>query len=464
MVRRFTKTRFAAFLMRLTRDIFTAPSQQSFMALALGWTFAMGRHTIATYLWRSAATSLKHFTRFYIFLGAPFHGAQDKLFDRVIQLAVRHMPEEEPIRVYFDETTCKKSGRHIEGTSRYRNGAGSARQEYRTLFGLNFVLGILRLPLTAWPSNEAYVSLPVGLRLYLKKSEAEQLNRSYHSRSELARQILDRVAEQVGPNQTVLSVQDGDYSTKTFLRGLPENVEVVGRLPIDSKLYEAPSERPPGKPGPQPRKGELIGSAKTLAQKDDSFQPHPNEEGAEVHVTCGIWDSVLPEVLLRVVVVRRPEEDASKKKLEAFFTTRCSKDEASEEPAAAGSALAAEGILREYGGRWSVEIVIREAKQFGGLGQDRCRRLHRIEGVNAFRLFMLAATRLHFAKQIAGHGELDLTPQRPWYKEKEVPSGRDVLWACREELLAEGITPTVGFKHTARVSHRKPTAMRSRAA
>ena len=47
----------------------------------------------------------------------------------------------------------KKPAPHIEGLARYRNGAGSARQEYRTLRGVNFVLGIMHIPLTAlaWP-------------------------------------------------------------------------------------------------------------------------------------------------------------------------------------------------------------------------------------------------------------------------------------------------------------------------
>ncbi len=47
----------------------------------------------------------------------------------------------------------KKAGRHIEGSDRYRNGAGSARQEYRTLHGLHFVLGIMRIPLKRWPGH-----------------------------------------------------------------------------------------------------------------------------------------------------------------------------------------------------------------------------------------------------------------------------------------------------------------------
>jgi hypothetical protein len=62
-------------------------------------------------------------------------------------LAAQFVPAGAVIRVSFDDTTKKKAGTPIEGLARYRNGAGSARQEYRTLLGLHFVVGIMRLPL-----------------------------------------------------------------------------------------------------------------------------------------------------------------------------------------------------------------------------------------------------------------------------------------------------------------------------
>ena len=331
MVDRFTRTRFATFLTDLVDGIFTKPSRQNFLTLALGWTFALGRHTIATYLWRAGATALKHFTRYYVFFGAPFYSNQDPLFRRVVRLAASHIPGGEPIRVIFDETTCKKSGSKIEGACRYRNGAGTARQEWRTLYGVNFVIGIMRIRLQPWPKS--FLSVPIGLRLYLRKKEAARLDCPYRSRSELAGEMLERVSEEVGPERTVVSIQDGNYSTKEFLRGLPENVEVVGRLPIDSKLYEPPEQPPPGTRGRKPRKGALIGSAKTLLAEENpseenpaeesAWHSHPTEDGVWIRRVRGIWDSVLPKVMLEAVVVYRPglDSNSTKKKLEAFFTT-----------------------------------------------------------------------------------------------------------------------------------------------
>jgi hypothetical protein len=442
-VHQFYRSSFGSFLDELFQGIFTKPSHQNFLLLSLGFVFAFTRHTVASYLWRAGATTFKHFTRFYVFFGAPCYRSLDRLFARVIEAAAGHVPEDEPLRVRFDATTSKKTGRKIEGASTYRNGAGSARQEWRTLWGLNFVVGEMRIRLAAWP--EAFVSVPIGLRLYLKQKHAQELGRPYYSRSELARQLLDPLCRLVGARRTVLSVQDGDYATKAFLRGLPENARVVGRLPIDSPLYARPAPKGPGQPGPQAKQGPRLGNAKELAEaaSPQAWQAHPEEDGVEVLVVEGFWHTVMPGVWLRVAVVRRPPEKATKQKkeLEAFFTTLLRLDR--------------EQILAEYRARWSVEILIREAKEHYGLGQDRCRKYERIVGVNGFRMVIGAAQVLWFAREVTQQ-PIALAPYQPWYLQKQAPSLHDITWAVRERLLAEGITPRVGFWEGMGVIHRLP--------
>ena len=170
-VHKFYRSSFGAFLQRHFADLFTKPSQQSFLLLALGFVLSSGRHTIANYLWRAGACAYKHFTAFYVFLGGPFYDRLDWLFISVIALAERHVPEGEPIRVRFDATTSKKTGRTIDGASTYRNGAGSARQEYRTLWGLNFIVGEMLIRLAPWPDH--FIAVPIGLALYVKQAQGE---------------------------------------------------------------------------------------------------------------------------------------------------------------------------------------------------------------------------------------------------------------------------------------------------
>jgi DDE superfamily endonuclease len=432
----FVHSSFGTVVMTLFQGLFTAPSWQAFTYLACGWALTTDRHTITTYLWLTGATTVKHFSRFYVFLGGPFYNRRWQLWGAVIRLAVQFVPKGEVIRVLFDDTTKKKAGTHIEGLARYRNGAGSARQEYRTLRGLNFVLGIMRVPLPRWPGCS--LSIPVGLALYLKPDQAKALNVPYRSRSQLARDILDFLAAQV-PGRPIRSLADGGYATKDYIRQLPEATHVVGRLPISAKLYTLPPKPTTKCRGAPRKKGDLIGSPKTLAQTATGWWPHPREAGAEIHAWDGLWHSVLPGRLVRVVVLRRdgkaaPKQPGQRKPppaIEAFYTTDLT--------------LSAQDTLHEYGDRWAVEIAIRAANAFDGLGQDQCRKWPRIIGANTFRLVMAAARTLWFIGQVEYGTTFNLCRYRPWYRQKVAPSQLDVVWACREALYDAGIIPIPRF-------------------
>ena len=432
----FFVSSFGTFVMGLLHGLFTAPSRQSFALLACGWALTTDRHTITTYLWLTGATTVKHFSRFYVFLGCPLYTQRWHLWGAVIRQAARFVPEGEVIAVAFDDTTKKKAGRHIEGLGRYRNGAGSARQEYRTLRGLNFVLGIMRIPLTRWPGHS--LSVPIGLELSLKPDQAKALNRPYRSRSQLARDILDFLAAQV-PGRPIRSLADGGYATKDYVRQLPDSVHVVGRLPISAKLYTLPPTPTHKRRGAPRKKGDLIGSPKTLVQTSQGWSPHPSETGAEIQAWCGLWHSVLPGRLVRVVVLRRDRTHATKQSgqrkppppIEAFFTTDLT--------------LSIQDIVNEYGDRWAVEIAIRDANAFDGLGQDQCRKRQRVLGANTFRLVMAAARTLWFIDHVERSTTFNLCRYRPWYRQKVAPSQLDVVWACREALYDAGIVPIPRF-------------------
>lgn len=443
----FVVSSFGTFVMGLFHGLFTAPAWQSFSLLACGWALATDRHTITTYVWLTGATAVKHFSQFYVFLGCPLYTKRWQLWGAVIRLAAPYVPENEVIRVVFDDTTKKKAGTHIEGLARYRNGAGSARQEYRTLRGVNFVLAIMRMPLTRWPGHS--LSVPVGLELYLKPAQAQKLNVPYRSRSQLARDILDFMAEQL-PGRQLRSLADGGYATKDYVRELPDAASVVGRFPISAKLYELPLPPRQKRRGAPRKKGDLIGSPKTLAKSAEGWAPHPTEANAEIQAWCGLWHAVLPGRLIRVVVLRRATKGSSTPAghrkpppaLEAFFTTDL--------------ALSAHDILREYAERWAVEIAIRDANAFDGLGQDQCRKRQRIMGANTFRLVMAAARTLWFIAQVDRGAGVPLCRYRPWYRQKVAPSQLDVVWACREALHGAGIFPIPRFSLDLAANHQEP--------
>jgi hypothetical protein len=131
----FIVSSLGTFVMVLFQGLFTVPSGQTFSLLACGWALAYERHTITTYLWRTGAATVKPFSRFYVFLGGVLYQARWQLWARIIDQAARWVPDEAPLVLEVDDATKKKAGTQIEGVERYRNGAGSARQDYRTLRG-----------------------------------------------------------------------------------------------------------------------------------------------------------------------------------------------------------------------------------------------------------------------------------------------------------------------------------------
>jgi hypothetical protein len=137
-----------------------------------------------------------------------------------------------------------------------------------------------------------------------------------------------------------------------------------------------------------------------------------------------------------MVVVLRKEHQTSpqksrKRTFEAFFTTDLD--------------LTAEEILSEYRQRWSIEIDIRDANAFYGLGQDQCRKYERIVAVNNFRMFLAAARSIWFIKQTENSEHVNLLRFRPWYRQKRYPTQLDVVSAYREALCYQGISPTLRF-------------------
>lgn len=431
----FLTSSFGTVIMTLWHGVLSAPSWHHFTYLAYGWALASGRQTITAYLWSSGAAQVKHFSRYYAFLGNALYQRRMPLWARVIRAGASLVPAETVIEVRLDDATMKKTGRHIQGAAHYRNGAGTARQEYRTLWGLNLVWAIMRLPLQRWPGH--HLSLPIGLELYLKEPLATTLNVPYRSRSPLARRIVDHVATAL-PTRTIRVATDGGYATQAFLRDLPSNVEVVGRFLLTAKLYQLPSPRVKGQRGAPRKKGLLIGSPKTLAMAAAGWQPHPQEAGAFVQSWVGVWHSVLPGRPIRVVVVWRPHRADSHgirgpkafgrlKPLEAFFSTAVP--------------LTVPALLETYDDRWAIEIDIRDGHAYYGIAQDQCRKYTHIVGANTLRLLLAAARTLWFIGTSAQQADVSLQRGRPWYRQKMAPSQFDVVWACREGLQEAGIFP-----------------------
>jgi hypothetical protein len=209
----FVASSFGTCMTALFPGVLSAPSWHSCTSLASGWSVAWGRQTITTSLWLSGAASVKHCSRSYAFGGGPLSKARYRLWAQVIRCGAAVIPPDDVITIDVDDPTAKKSGRHIEGRDRSRNGAGSARQEDRVLKGISLVLAIMRLPLTRGPGHS--LSLPIGLERSLKEPLADTLGVPSRSRRQLARRIVDLAAAPL-PERRLHVVGDGDVATRAF--------------------------------------------------------------------------------------------------------------------------------------------------------------------------------------------------------------------------------------------------------
>ena len=88
----FIVSSFGLFVMGLFQGLFTAPSWQTFLLLSCGWALTPEGHPITTSLWLTGAVSVKHFSRFYVFLGGALYTARWQLWARIIQVAAQWVP------------------------------------------------------------------------------------------------------------------------------------------------------------------------------------------------------------------------------------------------------------------------------------------------------------------------------------------------------------------------------------
>ena len=268
---------------------------------------------------------------------------------------------------------------------------GSARQEYRTLRGLNFVWGQMRFPVPGWPGQS--VSVPIGLSLYLKEEQADKLQLPYQTRSALAREIVDFVAAHL-PTRRIRVLGDGGYATKDTLHQLPATVDVVSRMLITGKLYAPPPPRSPRAEAVPRRKGYYLVAKNLGVQAVRLAAPSHRSGGARssmdravAYRVAGTTPSGGRGAPSAAVPSRKPGQRKPLPRVEAFFTTDLT--------------LSLDAILAQYRERWAVEITIRDGNAFAGFGQDQCRKQERVVGVNTLRLLLAAARTLWFVEHTA---------------------------------------------------------------
>ncbi|MEM9985392.1 MAG: transposase, partial [Bacteroidota bacterium] len=248
-----------------------------------------------------------------------------------------------------------------------------------------------------------------------------------------ARQMLDNLLEAM-PHRRFHLIADGGYSTAEMGQGLDQRISYTGRMAIDAAIYEQPPERKSGQMGRPAMRGKKIPAPREWPELypdlEKDWVPHPSEKGAWTRSCIGRWHNFMKGTNLIIVVIYRPAWKGSKSKkrqgaaVQAIFSTQYQSHP--------------HKVIQTYQERWAVEIDIRDAFAFYGLGKAHLRKLKAIEALNQLRIIWAACRTVWFAQNL-GQDAIKLNWLRPWYRKKYQPSQRDIAFELRNEMSAAGL-------------------------
>jgi hypothetical protein len=406
---------FAEILLSLA-PVFTQPSFVNFTTLVAGWVFCMGRRTVTGLIVAAGAVGQRHFSSYHRFFSRAVWSL-DSLGHIILELALRFIPEDAVVLLAVDDTLARKTGKRIWGAAMHHDPLRSTRRKHFFSFGHSWV--VLSLVVEFPFARGKHFALPFLFRLYRKRKKklaagrpkgerkqcGEATEREYRKRPELAADMLE-IAAQWLPGRRIRVVGDSEYSGKSVSRGLPENANLVGRMPMNAALYAQPGPRKPGTRGPDRKKGErMLNPAELAASRSVRWTKTRVEiYGRSVRLwyksVKALWYNSAGERPVRVVVTRDP---SGRWRDDCFFTTDPSMTETE--------------IVETIALRWTLEVTFRDAKQSLGFEEPQNRTPKAVERTAPMAMVLYSLAVLWYARA-GDEVRRRWFPERPWYSKK----------------------------------------------
>ena len=432
-------------ILHFSAVIKTAPGAESFATLTLGWMLANGPRTLSGVIRAAGPHARKSHDAYQNFFSKSEWSIDDlwrALFICLVRVFVSHCnPGEQTaaptIWIAGDDTLSKHSGRKIWGAGLYRDAVRSSKKHTAYAWGLNWVVlaMVVRVPLF----KERFIALPILARLNPKIDEkpaspAREKATRTKAKGKGSRKkkttvtIMEEMIRTVAawlPEARFRFCGDGAYAC---LAGrLPENVEIVSRIRRDAALYATPAKRRSKGPGRPAKKGRRLPTPQEIAnQAATQWKPVQIELYGKIverqlHAFEALWYEVCSVRPVRIVIVRDPQGASED---EFFFTTDLK--------------LTPQGIVYCYTGRWAIEVVFRETKQYLGMDQPQARKKKAVLRITPFCLWLNSLIKLWFVLECR-EGRPTLPETDPWYPHKETISFQDMLGAIRLHFWHNGI-------------------------
>lgn len=238
------------------------------------------------------------------------------------------------------------------------------------------------------------------------------------------------------PKRRFMVIGDRAYAAGPALEELPENVEAAVRMKKNNRFYDLPGPRKPGRRGPNRKKGKKLPLPKEMIKsktgwKQEKINFYGSCRTVKIKSMICLWWGVLKEKRVKLVLVL----DEQKDRWAVFLCTDIERS--------------AKQIVEMYCLRWSLEILFRDAKQFGGADEAQCRTEEAVARQTPFNLGMMSVVQVWYLEE--GRMKRPLRTET-WQSKKEFVSFQKMLsllrWQIREEELMWkwGIDPTSGEK------------------
>jgi hypothetical protein len=413
---------FRALVQQFTPYLGYAPNGASFVTLVLGWVLCHGRRTLSGLIRAAGPFAPKSHDAYQNFFSKS-RWKMDTLWQVLFRLLVAAFAvDTNRIWLAGDDTLAKHRGPKIWGAGLYRDAVRSSRRHAAYAWGLNWVVLVMVVPVRLL-GTQHLIALPILARLNVKEAGRSPKHKGRGAQQKkttvtLMGEMITLVAQWM-PEAHFLFCGDGAYAC--LAGSLPANVHLVSRMRCDAALYApAPKRRKKGQRGPRPRKGKRLSTPKQRAQRLRNavwrtvrLVLYGETVERLVYDFTALWYDVRPDAPVRIVCVRDPK---GKRDDEFFFATDLH--------------MRVVDILQTYAGRWSIEVVFRECKQYLGLNDPQARTKSAVLRMTPFCLWLNALVKYWFLCQLPTY-QLAAIHADPWYAHKTTISFQDMLTAIR---------------------------------
>lgn len=393
--------------------VMTTPSFNSFVTVLTGWVFAR-RRTVTGMILAAGAVGTKHHSAYHRLFAAA-RWSLDELGLAVFGLLILPLLGDGLVLLGVDDTLARKRGLKVFGVGMHHDPLLSTRRTSVKNWGHCWViLGvILKLPFC----GDRWFCLPILFRLYVPKKTAKKKGLPYHTKPELAVQMLRLLCGRF-ENGDFHAVGDSTYGGKSVLLKLPRNCGLTSRLAMDARLYDAPPARAKSCKGGRPRKrGVRLPTPKAMLAERcrhlslDIYGRKDKSRVAECVARC----YADPDRELKIVAV---DPLSGGRKPQAFFSTRRHDT--------------AEAVLTRYAARWSMEVTNHDGKGQLGFEEPQGWSKPAVQRTAPVAMLLYSLVVLWFSRE--GHLHYR-PPHRPWYVGKTQASFADMLATLRCESV-----------------------------